>query len=140
MIRYAEDYDIPTLCSLTDILENCTFPEEELEDLFRKLIPQPGHCFLVWEEDGEVTAFLHMRCEAQIHHCREIAEILELVVHPLFRSRTIGTQLFERACEEARKRHCAEINLVSSFPRKDAHRFYEEKGMARTHFGFTMPL
>ncbi|MGO4704297.1 GNAT family N-acetyltransferase [Microvirga sp. 2MCAF38] len=52
------------------------------------------------------------------------------------RSRGIGAKMMTFAEEEARKRGASMLELSSNKTRKDAHRFYERIGFARSHEGF----
>jgi GNAT superfamily N-acetyltransferase len=52
------------------------------------------------------------------------------------RSRGIGARMMARAEEWARERGAVFVELVSNKKRKDAHRFYERLGYARSHEGF----
>ena len=140
MIRKAEEADIVHIHALCGELEACDFPCEPFAEICRDILHDGSHVILVYEEEGTVCGFLHMRMEYQLHHCARIAEILELDVAENMRSQGIGRQLFQAACSLAAEEKCVQINLVSSTGRKDAHRFYETKGMVRTHYGFTMPL
>ena len=97
------------------------------------------HAF-VCENGGMVLAFINLRIDYQIHHAAKVAEIMELVTKEDCRGQGIGRELFRHACQFAREEGCVQIELNSSFRRTDAHRFYETKGMVRTHYGFTMPL
>ncbi len=56
------------------------------------------------------------------------------------RGRGIGAQMIAHAVEEAKRRDCRLVQLVSNAVRTDAHRFYERLGFARSHFGFKMKL
>ena len=140
MIRQAAETDIDDILSLCEELEECVFPADVFSHIYKNILENKDHVVLLYEEEGSVCGFLHMRMEYQMHHCARIAEILELDVRAERRSEGIGKELFTAACEQARREDCVQIELVSNRRRADAHRFYETKGMVRTHYGFTMPL
>ena len=83
---------------------------------------------------------LQMRLEEQLHHCAEVAEILELAVSPDCRFRGLGRALFTAAGLIALEKGCVQLHLSSGRRREGAHLFYERLGMAQTHAGFTMEL
>ena len=140
MIRKALETDIADIHALCEELEECVFPPETFSWICRGILANNDHVVLVYEDEGTACGFLHMRMEYQMHHCARIAEILELDVRAERRSEGIGKELFLAACEQAKREGCVQIELVSNRRRTDAHRFYETKGMVRTHYGFTMPL
>ena len=92
------------------------------------------------ESDGEAAGRLQMRLEEQLHHCAEVAEILELAVSPDCRSRGLGRALLTAAGEIAHERGCVQLQLSSGRRREEAHLFYGRLGMVQTHAGFTMEL
>ncbi|HST95239.1 MAG TPA: GNAT family N-acetyltransferase [Microvirga sp.] len=56
------------------------------------------------------------------------------------RSLGIGARMMGFAARHARDRGAAMLELSSNKTRKDAHRFYERLGFARSHEGFKMKL
>ncbi|MBR4446583.1 MAG: GNAT family N-acetyltransferase [Solobacterium sp.] len=140
MIKEAAMSDRDVIRALVEELEECSFPEERFECILEGILQNPDHVVLLYEKENEICAVLHMRMEYQLHHCARIAEVLELDVKDSRRNEGIGRQMFQEACVRAKEAGCVQIELVSNRRRHDAHRFYEEKGMVRSHYGFTMPL
>ena len=98
---------------------------------------------LVYVDTGAMyraVAYDMLRKGVDLADTARIAELLEFVVDSEYRSRGIGTEMFEYACAYAKEHSCVQIELVSSQRRIRAHHFYEERGMNRSHFGFTMPF
>ncbi|WP_114944488.1 GNAT family N-acetyltransferase [Microvirga calopogonii] len=56
------------------------------------------------------------------------------------RSGGIGAQMIAFAADHARTQGAAAMELTSNKTRKDAHRFYERLGFARSHEGFKKRL
>ena len=56
------------------------------------------------------------------------------------RGRRYGEQLIAWAVQRCRERDCFLVQLTSSNPRTDAHRFYERLGWAKSHTGFKLKL
>lgn len=67
-------------------------------------------------------------------------EIEDLITAGDSRSLGYGGMLFDWICDEGRRRGCNQIRLVSGVKRKDAHRFYERKGMAFEAHYYSMNL
>ena len=57
-------------------------------------------------------------------------------VIPAARNRGYGGQMMRWAIDTARARGCGLVQLTSNKQRRDAHRFYERLGFARSHEGF----
>ena len=67
--------------------------------------------------------------------------ILEAVqTHPDYRGKGVGATMVRAAIEEAKKRDCRLVQLMSNAGREDAHRFYERMGFRQSHLGFKMKL
>ena len=90
--------------------------------------------------DGEIAGFINVRVERQLHHERPVAEVCELVVDAGSRGSGRGARLFEEAVAYARACGCEGIEVTSNDRRARAHRFYEARGMERTHVKLTMGL
>ncbi|MCR5796076.1 MAG: GNAT family N-acetyltransferase [Solobacterium sp.] len=140
MIRRAAEEDCSDIYRLVCILEDTEFDPEIFREIYLRQTADDLYAGFVYEADGKIIAFLNMRMEYHLHHTARIAELLEFVVDNEYRSRGIGREMFEYACTYAGEHGCVQIELVSNQRRVRAHRFYEERGMNRSHFGFTMPF
>lgn len=56
------------------------------------------------------------------------------------RGRGLGAQMIGWALDEARRRGCGIIELLTHVSRVDAQRFYERLGFVRSHVGMRRPL
>lgn len=61
------------------------------------------------------------------------------IASPL-RGRGLGTRLIDWALARCRERGCHHVQLISSTRRPEAHRFYEQRGFAKSHLGMTRSL
>jgi GNAT superfamily N-acetyltransferase len=52
----------------------------------------------------------------------------------------LGTAMLGWAVDEARRRHCALVQLTTDTSRPDAHRCYERLGFVASHEGFELVL
>ena len=68
------------------------------------------------------------------------AQIEAVRVHESYRSRGLGTAMFEWAIAEARRRGCTLVQLTTDKTRTDAHRFYSRLGFVASHEGGKMKL
>lgn len=140
MIRQASCADLPAVYQLICTLEETVFPKELFTWGYDAMMANPNHVILVAEAEGRIIGALHLRMEFQLHHCENIAEIMELVVDVKYRSHGIGKQLLAAAETAARKRHCQILEVTSNRKRKKAHKFYQREGMKNTHYKFVKQI
>ena len=140
MIRLAVSADQPEIYSLICALEETSFPQEMFAWGFYTMLSSASHLLLVAEEEGQIVGLLHLRMEFQLHHCRTVAEIMELIVSREVRSKGIGAALLKAAREQAIQHHCIQFEVTSNQKRKQAHRFYQREGLEQTHIKMTEAL
>ena len=121
-------------------MEAKELPYDDFASIFHEQLAADCYHCLIWEENGEVTGMLNLRFERQLHHCASIAEILEFVVDPAYRSQGLGAAMFAEACRIARESGCAQIEVTCNQLRNGAHRFYERRGMKNHHYKFSLLL
>ena len=138
-VRMATVADTDAVYELMCQLEDTRFDRLTFCKRFAwQLARQPFFAFVLEEDD--VVGFVNVRVERQLHHEHPVAEICELVVDKGCRGGGRGTLLLERAIACAREQGCEVIEVTSNAARLDAHRFYENHGMKRTHTKFMMGL
>jgi GNAT superfamily N-acetyltransferase len=64
----------------------------------------------------------------------------DLVTTAARRGQGYGEKLFAFLCNEGKKSGCSVLTLDSGYPRRDAHRFYLNRGMAMVSHHFAMKL
>lgn len=140
MVRYGTLEDCHAVYLLICEMENCELDYSAFEKIYRKFVICDSYAVLLAVIDNSVVGELTLRFEEQLHHCAKIAEIMELAVKAHFRSRGIGSLLFEKACELAENQNCIQIEVSSNKVRLRAHKFYERLGVKNTHFKFCKEL
>ena len=70
----------------------------------------------------------------------EMALLSAVRIHSRLRDRGLGSQMLSWAMDEARRRGCASMELLSHASREDARRFYERHGFEATHVGMKRGL
>lgn len=70
----------------------------------------------------------------------ELALLSAVRIAPSVRGQGLGGQMIQWAIDEARRRGCGIIELLSHATRTDAQRFYERLGFARSHVGMRLRL
>ena len=124
----ASTFDV--LSQLRPNLERADFVQT-----IRALREAEGFCLAALREGGIVRAVAGFRTITMLYRGR-ILVIDDLVTDATTRSRGFGARMLAFLREEARRRGCVEIQLISRVTRKDAHRFYEKHGfrMECLHF------
>ena len=140
MIRPAVACDAAAVYKLLCQLEETRFDRTAFDARFAWQLESPAFRGFVLVDEGEVAGFINVRVERQLHHERPVAEICELVVDAGSRGSGRGGQLFEEAVAYAQTCGCEGIEVISNDRRTRAHRFYEARGMERTHVKLTMRL
>lgn len=147
-IRLAAEADLPRI---VELLTQLSPDDPEREDassplpynyhlVFREMAQGKQH-LLVAESRGKIVGTLVLVVVSNLSHKGTSYGIIEnVVVDEKHRSKGVGEALITRAVDESRKAGCYKVTLTSNKRRKDAHRFYERLGFARTHEAFRINL
>jgi GNAT superfamily N-acetyltransferase len=80
------------------------------------------------EISGEVVGLIATHVVPRLDSERRSCRIVDLVVAERHRRNGIGAALIDAAEQEARRQHCARLDLSTGDWRPDAHAFYERMG------------
>jgi ribosomal protein S18 acetylase RimI-like enzyme len=147
-IRLAAEADLPRIVELLAQLAPDDPGREDLSSplpyeyhlVFRQMVQGKQH-LLVAEVRRKIAGTLVLVVVPNLSHRATPYAIIEnVVVDERHRSQGIGEALIAAAIEEARNAGCYKVTLTSNKRRKDAHRFYERLGFARTHEAFRIDL
>jgi len=98
--------------------------------LWESILQDPGQNYLVAEADGRIVSSCVMVVIRNLTRGASPYALIENVVtHPNYRKRGIGTRLLKRAQEMARDMGCYKVMLLTG--RKEAIAFYENAGFVR---------
>jgi GNAT superfamily N-acetyltransferase len=104
--------------------------DDRITRLWDRILANPGQIYLVAEVDGKiVSACVLVVIDNLTRNATPYAVIENVVTHPDYRKRGIGTRLLTRAQEIAREKGCYKVMLLSG--RKEAIPFYEKSGFER---------
>lgn len=110
-------------------------------DAFAAIQADPAHVLLVATDGAEVVATMQLSSVPGLARRGALRAQIEAVrVRRDYRGHGLGAALFEWAIGEARRRHCALVQLTTDKSRADAHRFYERLGFEPSHEGFKLYL
>jgi GNAT superfamily N-acetyltransferase len=113
----------PVMAELRPHLEKAEFVET-----ITRLSKLHNFSLIYLTEGGAIKAVAGIRIAEWLYTGRYL-EIEDLITSADARSTGYGGQLFDWICADAKRQGCAQVRLVSGVQRKDAHRFYERKGM-----------
>lgn len=95
-----------------------------------------GYRIFAGRSDGEIAALAGVGFGVNLYY-RRYLWVYDLITTEKARSRGHGKALLDHLEELAKAEGCDTVALSSSFHRKDAHRFYEEKaGYRKTGYTF----
>jgi GNAT superfamily N-acetyltransferase len=148
-LRRAEAGDVPGIVGLlaADQLGATRDGVGRAEDLaayqaaFAAIDRDPAHLLIVAQSGPDLVATMQLSFLPGLARRGALRAQIEAVrVHEAYRDRGLGAALFTWAIDEARRRHCALVQLTTDKSRTSAHRFYERLGFAATHEGMKLVL
>lgn len=137
LVRPAAATDIPRLCALLALLfaQEAEFtPDAERQRRGLELIlanPDAGRIFCA-THSGAVIGMVSLLFTISTAEGGTAAWLEDLVVDPAWRSRSVGTQLLDRAVAEARLAGCTRITLLTDSGNYRAMRLYARAGFVRS--------
>lgn len=147
-IREAREADLPALVAIFaadavgghgDTTDPAAFPRYAAA--FTAIAASRNDTLCVAEIDGAVVGTFQTTLVTTLTGRGGSSLIVEAVqTRADMRGRGIGERMMRHAIERARAAGCRQVQLTSNLARKDAHRFYERLGFARSHAGFKMKL
>lgn len=133
IIRYIQNHELKELLDLYKHLnkDDPTIVEDaELKSLWEEILEDKGQHYLVAEVDGKlVSSCVMVVIKNLTRSAKPYALIENVVTHPDYRNKGIGTRLLKRAQEIAKEKSCYKIMLLTG--REKAISFYENAGFER---------
>ncbi|HEX3367239.1 GNAT family N-acetyltransferase [Phenylobacterium sp.] len=111
-------------------------------EAFEKVAADPRNLLSVAQDAaGAVVGTLQMTFIPGLsNQGAELALIEAVRVDSSLRGQGVGQVMIRWAMDEARRRGCANIELLAHNSRVDAQRFYERLGFVKSHAGMRRPL
>jgi GNAT superfamily N-acetyltransferase len=114
---------------------------ESYINAFREIEDDPNNELIVAERDGEIVGTLQLTFTPSISFQGGKRATVESVrVDEKYRGQGIGHELLLWAIERAKTKGCISLQLTTNSERIDAHRFYENLGFSKSHFGMKLKL
>ena len=137
-IRRSSGKDCEAIRQLINDMEQKTLPVTEFNRIYEAQLHDDNFLCLVCEVENQVIGVINLRMDWQLHHAARICEIMEFAVCQEYRNKGIGKNMFEKACKEAQKAGCVQIEVACNQLRKRTHCFYERMGMHNFHYKFSL--
>lgn len=107
--------------------------------MVRHLMAKEGFAIATLRCSGEIRAVAGFRVLTMLY-CGRVLYVDDLVTDARDRSKGYGALMIEWLKEEAARRQCAQIQLISRNCRLEAHKFYERHGFDTECRHFFFPL
>lgn len=108
---------------------------------FREIEADLNNELVVAEMDGKVIGTMQITFTPSISFQGGRRATVESVrVDEALRGRGIGREMMLWAIERAKEKNCISMQLTTNIERTDAHRFYENLGFEKSHFGMKLKL
>jgi GNAT superfamily N-acetyltransferase len=149
VLRRARAGDVPAIVALigADQLGATRDGVRDNEDLaaylaaFAAIDADPAHLLLVAESDRQVVGTMQLSFLPGMARRGALRAQVEAVrVAEAYRRAGLGQAMLSWAIGEARRRHCALVQLTTDKSRTDAHRFYQRLGFTASHEGMKLAL
>jgi ribosomal protein S18 acetylase RimI-like enzyme len=111
-----------------------------LHAVYERALSSATQQLIVGVQEDRIVGFCSLTLKNNFWKAGRIGNVDELVVDENYRGQGIGKKLMSKIEEIATGNQCSQIELDSSFHRKEAHRFYERIGYKSRAYLFTKPL
>lgn len=112
--------------------------EKDFLPQVKRLAAKTGFQIAFLRAQGKIQAVAGFRISEWLAVEGKYLEIEDLIARENERSKGYGGELFDWLVAHGRENGCTHLRLVSNIVRRDAHRFYERKGMTHVANYFSM--
>ncbi|HQA50373.1 MAG TPA: GNAT family N-acetyltransferase [Syntrophomonadaceae bacterium] len=115
---------------------------EVLESLWTEIFNDPNLYYLVIEDNGEIISSCTIAIIKNLtRNLRPYGLIENMITHPNYRKKGLGTKVLHKAVEIAKENNCYKIMLLTSSKSEDTFRFYRKAGFVQgVKTGFIIQL
>jgi len=104
----------------------------ELEGLWTGICADPSIYYIVADVDGKLVSTCTMAIIKNLtRNLRPYGLIENVVTHPDYREKGLGTKVLKEAVEIANKNNCYKVMLMTSSTKEKTLKFYEKVGFER---------
>lgn len=137
MITIATQKDIPRLCELLNGLfsQEAEFaPDEMLQTrgLQSIITSEDKGVVLIYKAEGMIVGMVVLLFTVSTALGGKVAVLEDMIVDEAFQGKGYGSELIEGAINEAKKRGCLRITLLTDGDNMKAQSFYQKHGFKRS--------
>lgn len=112
---------------LTEFLTDQSLNKKEVFERLLSFLKNPSKVIFIAEIEKKIIGFISLQILQPFHLKDAFSKIFSLIVDKNYRNQKIGSSLLKKAEEFSKQNGCKEIELTSSFFRKEAHILYEKR-------------
>ncbi len=132
MIREITHEDFEGLMKLYMQLHNNPYPDEDITELWNRILSDENHHIIVAEKDGRIVS----SCVCVIipnltHNQRPYAFVENVITDSAYRNKGLATACLDYAKEIAMRNNCYKMMLLTGSKNENTLRFYEKAGYNR---------
>ena len=139
-IRKCKKEDSDSVFKIICHLEGENPDINDFDKVFLANLENPDVHYIIAEFNSKIIGFASMHIQQLLHHTGKIAEIQELFIDPLYRSRGFGEELLWHLRDIAENEKCKYFEASCNVVRDKACFFFSNRGMNSTHKKFTERL
>ena len=114
--------------------------KEKTRVIFQNGLKNNSTKYLIARHDINIIGFISLSIKNSLWQEGNIGHVDELVVDMNYRKKGAGSLLLVAITNLAKENECKRLELDSAFHRKDAHKFYQNKGFENRAFLFSKLL
>ncbi|MGI5893191.1 MAG: GNAT family N-acetyltransferase [Candidatus Merdivicinus sp.] len=131
IIREINRNDLPQLLELYKYLGENPVPQDvdEIDRTWKQIRQFSGYHILgVWVGERLVSSCTLLIIPNLTHELRPYALVENVVTHPDFREKGLGSSVLSAAREIAQNENCYKIMLMTGSKKESTHQFYQQAG------------
>lgn len=123
----------------------CRFMKTTLDyssfvEIYRRNLSDNNVIYLGAYFENKIVGFMGIHIQHLLHHCSQVAEVLEIIVHEDFRQKNIGRKLLRFAERNLNINGVEEVEVTFNNEYASSVKFYTENGYTPSHSKFTKKL
>lgn len=140
IIRKCVKEDADAIFKMICQLEGENPQQKEFDSVYFENLDTANIHYVCIEVDAAPVAFASMHIQNLLHHTGKVAEIQEMFVEPIFRTKGYGEEMLWYLRDLAESCKCKHIEASCNIVRDKSHIFLANRGMNPTHHKFTERL
>jgi PhnO protein len=133
LIREASIKDFTDVYQFICELQSKVFDKETMNTLYSENISNPNYLYLVACDDNITVGYASCHIQNLLHHAGKVAEVQEMFVKPIYRSKGVGKLLMNELKKIAKEKGALQLEVTTRVVRKKAIQFYVREHFEDSH-------